>query len=370
VKDLLGDECWPTLARLARQNALLAFDYDGTLAPIVADPRHAEMRRETRELLERVARAYPCIVVTGRARQDTASRLRGIGVLSVIGNHGLEPPFALNHAAPIVRAWVPRLRMALGSLEGVFIENKGFSLAIHYRRAPKRGSAAAAILRACASFANARTIPGKCAVNLLPRGAPNKGSALLFACRDIGCDTALYVGDDQTDEDVFALSSVAPFLGVRIGRTRRSRAGFYIRSQRSIDELLRRLLALRRGPGWPRSDSAVRSGSLSGGPFVPSARPPGVVGNQSCRTATSGSTKPATPSSDSSALRSLRVRIQLSVSGAAGFLFFASAATEAHATQQAAVSRGLAPQDRLLPSSSRRQEAGDDLVEVPPDLRF
>jgi trehalose 6-phosphate phosphatase len=256
VRDLLSAECRPALARFARGNALLAFDYDGTLAPIVADPARAGMRRATRELLGRLARAYPCVVLTGRSREDAAHRLRGTGVLQVIGNHGLEPPVACNAAAPIVRSWLPRLRLALRALEGVWVENKQFSVAVHFRGAPRRARARAAVVRACASLSEVRIIPGKCTVNLLPRGMPNKGSALVRACRQVGCEMALYVGDDQTDEDVFALGSVAPLVGVRVGRGRGSYAAFYIRNQRSIDALLRRLLALRRGPGTDSADLA------------------------------------------------------------------------------------------------------------------
>src|SRR5688572_28246449 len=79
------------LAEFASSNVLVAFDYDGTLAPIVADPALARMRPGTRRLLASVARRYPCVVISGRARHDVLSRVGGVPVWHVSGNHGLEP---------------------------------------------------------------------------------------------------------------------------------------------------------------------------------------------------------------------------------------------------------------------------------------
>jgi hypothetical protein len=69
---------------------LLAFDYDGTLAPIVSDPEHAELRQTTRELLQSVANGYPCVVISGRPQQDLERHMRGICVFELIGDHGFD----------------------------------------------------------------------------------------------------------------------------------------------------------------------------------------------------------------------------------------------------------------------------------------
>ena len=67
------------LRQFAWSNVLLAFDYDGTLAPIASDPERAALRPTTRRLLSEVARRYPCVVISGRARADAQSRLLGVG---------------------------------------------------------------------------------------------------------------------------------------------------------------------------------------------------------------------------------------------------------------------------------------------------
>lgn len=245
MKDLLASANEYVLAQLSWSNALLAFDYDGTLAPIVEEPDRACMRARTQDLLTRLARVYPCIVISGRSQEDVARRVRAIGVHAVIGNHGLEPWRRTDVFAQRVRSWLPVLE-GLGDLEGVCIEDKYFSLAIHYRGAPGKKAARAAILKSASRLDGVRIIGGKDVVNLVPLGAPHKGTALQAQRDSLGCDTALYVGDDETDEDVFAMDDPGRLLSVRVGATARSRAAFFLRDQRCIDRLLSTLLDLRR----------------------------------------------------------------------------------------------------------------------------
>jgi trehalose 6-phosphate phosphatase len=62
--------------------------------------------------------------------------------------------------------------------------------------------------------------------------------------KSAGCDTALYVGDDETDEDVFALDRPGHLLAIRVGRSMTSKAGHFIESQARIDDLLAELARL------------------------------------------------------------------------------------------------------------------------------
>ncbi len=234
------------LARFARSDMLLALDFDGTLAPIVEDRRRARMRASTRRLLGRLARLYPCVVISGRARADLLRRVRGLGLAEVIGSHGIEP----GHDSPAlrrrVRRWKRALAPRLSALAGVEIEDKALSLAAHYRRCRRKKEARAAILAAARRLAGVRLVPGVLVLDVLPRGVPDKGEALEAVRVRLGCDTAVYVGDDETDEDVFALDAPQRLLGVRVGRTVASRARYYIRDQSEIDRLLRQLLVLSR----------------------------------------------------------------------------------------------------------------------------
>ena len=233
------------LADFAAADVLVALDYDGTLAPIVSTPRKARMRPRTRQLLAAVAKRYPCVVISGRSRDDVTARVSSVPVWHVAGNHGLEPWGEEASYAARVRDWVRTLRHRLADVDGVTIEDKTYSVTVHYRLARHRDRARRAIVTAVRSLRAARVIGGSEAVNVMPRGAPNKGEALERARRLLACDKAIYVGDDETDEDAFAAARSDRLLSVRIGNVRRSRATYRLKDQRQIDRFLRRLLALR-----------------------------------------------------------------------------------------------------------------------------
>ncbi len=237
------------LRQFAWSNLLVAFDFDGTLAPIVSVPGQAAMRAGTRKLLREVAERYPCVVISGRARADVASRLRGIRTAALIGNHGSESRRAAPRALREVGRWHALLVRRLASLAGVTVEDKGYSLAIHYRRSRAKTRARKAIHRAAAALGEVRLVSGKQVVNVLPADAPNKGTALERARARFGCDTAVYVGDDDTDEDVFALDQPGRLLSVRVGRKAASSAPYFLRRQSEIDAFLRVLARIGRERG-------------------------------------------------------------------------------------------------------------------------
>jgi trehalose 6-phosphate phosphatase len=242
LPNMLAKRHLPKLSEFAFSNVLLAFDFDGTLAPIVANPLDARMRPRTRRLLGAVARRYPCVVISGRGRSDVLKRVGSVPVWQVSGNHGLEP-WAQNATYPSqVQNWVRRLDRALGRLPGVFIENKTYSVTVHYRQARNKRAALAAIKDAVRGMHDARVLGGKHALSLIPRGAPNKGAALERARRLLACDTAIYVGDDDTDEDAFAAGRPDTLLGIRIGLRGASQAQYGLKSQEDIDEFLQALL--------------------------------------------------------------------------------------------------------------------------------
>jgi trehalose 6-phosphate phosphatase len=254
--DILSRANVGVLEDFARSNTLLAFDYDGTLAPIVDDPGSAEMRPKTRALLAAVAAVYPVTVISGRAQADVTRRLRGVGVASVIGNHGIESWHKAGRSGADVHGWLPAIAAAAAPIKGVVIEDKTFSVAVHYRASREKKKARDAILRAASSVAGVRVIPGKQVVNILPLDAPHKGIALERERHRLGCDTAVYVGDDTTDEDVFALDQPGRLLSVRVGSNRSSAAAYALANQKSIDAFLSTLAACRRAVGQTRRASS------------------------------------------------------------------------------------------------------------------
>jgi trehalose 6-phosphate phosphatase len=222
---------------------LVALDYDGTLAPIVARPEQAHMPAATRSLLARVARRFPVVILSGRARNDAMRFLEGVAVIEVIGSHGLETAGgAAARFVGRVGRWRERLAERLRPLRGVAIEDKRYSLAVHYRHAADPAASQAEIESAAAGLEGARLLGGKAVLNLVPSEAPHKGAALLAACQRLGCPRAVFVGDDETDEDVFTLGRPQQVFTVRIGEHQASAARYFLRDQAEIDRLLETLL--------------------------------------------------------------------------------------------------------------------------------
>lgn len=252
MKDILSRPGLEVLTAFSRARVLIAFDFDGTLAPTVPDRDRAEMRPETRELLRRACRLYPCAVISGRSRHDVQRRLGSATVRSIIGNHGLEPSIGMKAFTKQIAAIRPRLEDALRTCAEIEVEDKRYSLALHYRHCSNKAAARRAIRAAIIALDRpVRILPGKLVVNVVPRHAPHKGGALVALWRKLGAQRALYVGDDVTDEDVFLLGRPETLVSIRVGRSRSSAASYYLRDQRRMDPFLGRLCALREDPGRP-----------------------------------------------------------------------------------------------------------------------
>ena len=249
---------------IARARTLLAFDFDGTLAPLVADRDRAAMRDETRALLRTAALLYPCAVISGRGRADVAARVEGIPLVAVVGCHGAEAGFGpLDRAlSRRVADWRAAIDEALRGCDGIDVEDKRFGLAIHYRRARSWKAAERRAVAAARRLPGATVLGGHAVVNVVPTGAPTKGDAVAALCERLGAPSAAYVGDDETDEDAFRSGVVG--VSIAIGGQRESAASYRIPDQRQVDDLLRALVCARveqdgRGSRWEGLVRALRS---------------------------------------------------------------------------------------------------------------
>jgi trehalose 6-phosphate phosphatase len=232
------------LVRLARGDALLAFDFDGTLAPIVDDPSTATLDEPTRMLLAALAARRRCAVLSGRALQDLRPRLAGLPLVALVGNHGLEVDGvpAPEAVRTLVQAWGRDLSQRLAREPGVRVEDKGLSLSVHFRAAPEPARAEASIRAVAEALPGARVFPGHAVVNLVPEGAPDKGAALRGLLAAAHAPAALYVGDDETDESAFALADEFPLVAVRVGPSTRTLARHALADRAGVDALLHALL--------------------------------------------------------------------------------------------------------------------------------
>jgi trehalose 6-phosphate phosphatase len=246
MKPLFDDEGRAALRAVMEHEPLLAFDFDGTLAPIVERPEDARVPRELVPLLTRLARRWPVAIVTGRSLADLLPRL-DFEPRYVVGNHGAEdptrPPVAID-AGPMQRLRQSLARQAdVLAAAGVTPEDKGLSFALHYRRAADKAGALRCIDAVLASAdGGVRRFGGKQVVNVVLAQAPDKADAVDSLMHHSVAKAALFVGDDVTDEFVFERAP-PHWLTVRVGDDAHpTKARFGVDSTDQMGRLLEALL--------------------------------------------------------------------------------------------------------------------------------
>jgi len=261
MKHLLSAEGQESLRTLAGARALFAFDFDGTLAPIVSRPPDARAGIGVRQRLALLAQRAPVAVVSGRGLADLRERIP-VEVRHCIGNHGNEGlPGATDPATlhAVCRGWIAQLDAGLAAapLSGIVVEDKRLTLSLHYRLARDCEHALRELAQIVKRLDPApRVIGGKLVLNLLPPQARTKFEAIIALAGHERAQRVLFVGDDATDELVFA-QAPAHWITVRVGLDRASRAHYFIHRQSEIVMLLDQLLQLSRA-------SAMRDGDEGG----------------------------------------------------------------------------------------------------------
>ena len=257
--DLFGAEGDAALARLAGVKTLYAFDFDGTLAPIVSRPDDARASDHVVALLSRLATMAPTVLLTGRSVEDLRQRI-AFTPLHLVGNHGAEGlPDPLHRSLAesltaaggdgdhraVVDRWLTQLPGLLAAEHvdhTIEIEAKRYSLSVHYRKTPDHGIARRQLEAAFARLMPApRIIGGKCVYNLLPEGAPDKGQALRALVRFEQCEAAFFIGDDVTDEAAF-VGAPESWVTVQVGCEPLSAARYGIARQEDIERCLQRIV--------------------------------------------------------------------------------------------------------------------------------
>jgi len=248
MKKLFDPNNLKLLEALSFTPTLYAFDFDGTLSKIVRNPQDATIKSSTDLLLKELGEYAPVAIISGRSIADLKTHLKFIPP-HLIGNHGLEGlgtrPDALELAHKICVDWKRYIESHLPKEDlksGLEIEDKSFSIAIHYRKCASKKRVKIDILNVVANLdPKPRIILGKCVVNLLPPGAPHKGVALVELMFQTEIKSAFYIGDDDTDEDVFSLPN-ARILTVRVGKKATSQAQFYLNERAEIDRVLKTII--------------------------------------------------------------------------------------------------------------------------------
>ncbi|GGQ09107.1 trehalose-phosphatase [Streptomyces mutabilis] len=200
--------------------AVVALDFDGTLAPIVADPDRARAHPEAVPALAALAPKVAAIaVITGRPAEVAVHHggfadVPGLDHLVVLGHYGAERWDAAtgtlttpdpHPGVAAVRAELPGLLERSGAGEGAWIEEKGHAVAVHTRRAPDPQAAFDSLRAPLTDLASRNGLivePGRMVLELRPPGM-DKGAALRKYVRELDAASVLYAGDDLGDLPAF-----------------------------------------------------------------------------------------------------------------------------------------------------------------------
>jgi trehalose 6-phosphate phosphatase len=188
---------------------LVALDFDGTLAPIVSRPEDAVASPGAADALAGLAAAgFRLAVITGRPVADVLRLGRGfadVPGLVIYGHYGLEQWADGELTAPQVHPGVAPAKAAAGELarahEGVDVEDKGHSVALHTRNAPDPGAAFADLrprARQIGADNDLEVVPGRFVLELRPPGM-DKGGALRRLVAESGVQVVVFAGDDLGD---------------------------------------------------------------------------------------------------------------------------------------------------------------------------
>lgn len=202
------------LAR-ARQ-LLIACDFDGTLAPIVDDPDSARALPEAVAVLRRLA-GLPGVsvaIVSGRKRSELVERF-GTEDFVLIGEHGADDGGASPPEPPGLRRARELVEAAHEQTPGSRVEHKSRSVVFHYRLATSPEEALTTLRRQAGVLGDVQLLEGK-AVLELTTAESDKGDAIAGLARRLGADRTVFIGDDTTDEAVFARLGPGD-LGIKVG---------------------------------------------------------------------------------------------------------------------------------------------------------
>ena len=241
--------CWKQiLPRIEKAKSIQLFlDFDGTLAPMCPSPKGVRLSERLRRTLRRLSgnpRVHTAIV-SGR-RRGVLRRFIRVPQIELMGLFGWERNGDVTVPRK-TRAALPRLRSDLqfvpDEYPGVFVEEKGVSLAIHFRNAPAevQHRARAGIRRLLHRFQPLfRVLPTNNAWEIVPREVQGKGVAVRDYMRGLQTrGLAIYLGDDLTDEPAFV--ALQRGITIRVGPPAPTKAHFRLANPVEVNTFLERL---------------------------------------------------------------------------------------------------------------------------------
>ncbi|MBN1688354.1 MAG: trehalose-phosphatase [Candidatus Omnitrophica bacterium] len=231
-------------------------DYDGTLTPIVSRPDLAVLSPSMKEVLERLMKKHMVSIVSGRMREDV-QKLVGIQGIFYAGSHGFDilgPGFSMiqpkaKETIPVISTIIKKLHKELGDIPGALIEEKKFSVAVHYRLVEGQSLARiqTTVERIVSKHENVRMMSGKKVYEILPNIEWNKGKAIRWIMKALKLSweecSVFYIGDDVTDEFAFRTIRTRG-TGILVSdESKPSSADFQIQTPDDVKKLFEKIIA-------------------------------------------------------------------------------------------------------------------------------
>ena len=243
--DIAGDdEAAPETVPVPRSlvshlsESAILLDIDGTLLDLAPTPREVWVPPGLAKTLTRLlARTNGALaLVSGRSLNDI-DLIFAPEQFPAVGGHGAEmrvtgdSEAVATHAPPMDKELKRRLAAIARLSPGILLEDKGYSLALHYRLAPhaeKAIYAAVSLIRADLPNAPIEVLPGKCVCEIKHSGFTKAtGVRELMTHEPFRGRRPLFIGDDVTDESVFAIMPDFDGLAFSVGRRARGVAGHF-----------------------------------------------------------------------------------------------------------------------------------------------
>ncbi|MEA2016099.1 MAG: trehalose-phosphatase [Actinomycetota bacterium] len=234
------------------KEVFIFLDYDGTLTPIVETPDLAVLHADMKEVLLKLVDRYTVSIISGRATDDVSSKV-GVDNIYYAGSHGFEIAkpdgrLIINEKAQHLRGVKDRAREEVRKLteniEGSLIEDVKYTVSCHYRLVADENidKFKRIIKETVSKYPGLKVTEGKKVLDIRPDLDWNKGKAVEWILDklkyDPGRNLAVYIGDDITDEDAFAVLEYKGFGILVAGKIRPTKAKYYVRTVDEVKNIL------------------------------------------------------------------------------------------------------------------------------------
>lgn len=257
----MSKELWTHIDQIStklrnRRTKLLMLDFDGTISPIVKNPKKASLPGKIRKILLSLSKKEGTFiaVISGRELENLQEKV-GIDGLIYGGNHGIEGViFGKNYLYQIdpdffkkIKDVEEKINMQLRDYKEAVLVNKKYSLTLNYENIPKEFLPEVKvvfnkIIKPYIKNRSIKIIPGKNIFDIMPDIQWNKGLFARMLLKQVSSLTkttpaVLFIGDDITDE--YAFTSLDKEITVRVGNEKSTKAKYTLENIEDVFKFLR-----------------------------------------------------------------------------------------------------------------------------------